>query len=189
MRGVEIIGPIQTERLMLRPFRREDFEALLEIRSNPQGARYLYWGPQSEEEVRGTLEQKIASRAIRAEGDVLALAAVLKASEELVADLILRLVSVEHLQGEIGFIVHPKHQGLGYATEAARPLLRIAFDELGLHRVVGRLEARNLASARVLEKLGMRREAHFVENERVKGEWQSEVVYAMLEREWRGPVG
>jgi len=54
-----------------------------------------------------------------------------------------------------------------------------------LHRVIGRVEARNIASARVLEKLGMRREAHFVENELVKGEWQSELVYAILDREWR----
>jgi RimJ/RimL family protein N-acetyltransferase len=56
---------------------------------------------------------------------------------------------------------------------------------MGFHRVIGRTEARNLASARVLEKLGMRREAHLVENEWVKGEWQSELVYALLEHEWR----
>ena len=55
-----------------------------------------------------------------------------------------------------------------------------------MHRVIGRLEARNAASARVLERLGMRQEAHMIENEYVKGEWQSEVVYALLDREWRG---
>jgi len=92
--------------------------------------------------------------------------------------------SEENRQGEIGFIAHPAHHGHGYATEAARPLLRFAFETLGLHRVVGRLEPRNVASARVLEKLGMRLEAHLVENEWVKDEWQSELVYAMLAREW-----
>ena len=64
-------------------------------------------------------------------------------------------------------------------------MLRLAFDELGLHRVIGRTEARNVGSARVLEKLGMRREARLVENEWVRGEWQSEFVYAILDREWR----
>ena len=64
-------------------------------------------------------------------------------------------------------------------------MLAFAFEELGLHRVVGRLEPRNAGSARVLEKLGMRREAHLVENEWVKGEWQSELIYALLAREWR----
>jgi len=64
--------------------------------------------------------------------------------------------------------------------------LRIAFEEMGLHRVIGRAEARNAASARVLEKLGMRHEAHLAENEFVKDEWQSELVYAILDREWLG---
>jgi len=81
-------------------------------------------------------------------------------------------------------ITAPAHQGRGYATEASRALLDFAFETMGLHRVVGRAEARNLASARVLEKLGMRLEARLIENEWVKGEWQSEVVYAILDREW-----
>ena len=94
------------------------------------------------------------------------------------------LVVGEEGQGEIGFIFHPDHQGHGYATEAARALLAHAFDAYGLHRVYGRLEPRNVASARVLEKLGMRREALLIENEWVKGEWQSEAIYALLAREW-----
>jgi RimJ/RimL family protein N-acetyltransferase len=65
-------------------------------------------------------------------------------------------------------------------------VLAFAFEKLGLHRVIGRTEARNLGSARVLEKLGMRREAHLVENEWVKNEWQSELIYALLSREWSG---
>ncbi len=63
-------------------------------------------------------------------------------------------------------------------------VLDFAFGPIGLHRVIGRLEQRNVGSVRVLEKLGMRREAHLVENEWVKGEWQSELVYAILAREW-----
>ena len=106
-------------------------------------------------------------------------------SGELVGDVSLLWASEAHRQGELGFVLHPSHQGNGYATEASRPMLAFAFEELGLHRVVGRLEPRNAGSARVLEKLGMRREAHLVENEWVKGEWQSELVYALLAREWR----
>jgi RimJ/RimL family protein N-acetyltransferase len=94
------------------------------------------------------------------------------------------VVDPEHRQGEIGFIFHPDHQGHGYATEAARALIAHAFEHYGLHRVYGRLEPRNLASARVLEKLGMRREALLIENEWIKGEWQSEAIYALLAREY-----
>ena len=65
------------------------------------------------------------------------------------------------------------------------PLLALAFDDLGAHRVMGRLDARNTASARVLGRLGMRLEAHLVEDEWFKGEWSSTLVYAILDREWR----
>lgn len=159
------------------------------MHSRADVARYLYWHPRTEAEVRATLEKKVASRAIRSEGDVLAFAVVLKATNEVVADVVLQLISEEHRQGEIGFIVHPDHQGHGYATEASRALLQLAFEHLKLHRLAGHLEARNEASARVLEKLGMRREAHFIENEYVKGEWHSGLIFAILDREWRGVEG
>jgi RimJ/RimL family protein N-acetyltransferase len=174
--------PLETERLRLRPFAPTDFDALFAMQSRDDVARYLYWGARSRAEVRDALEKKIASTAIRAETDALALAAVLHRTGELVGDFVLWLHGPE--QGEIGFIVHPDHHGRGYATEAGRVLLGLAFEGLGLHRVIGCAEARNTASARVLEKLGMRLEAHLVENEWVKGEWQSELIYAMLDREW-----
>jgi RimJ/RimL family protein N-acetyltransferase len=183
--GFEVAARLETERLILRPFTPDDFDALFAMHSRPEVARYLYWGPRTEAEVRTVLEKKVAGRAIRSEGDVLAFAVVLKTTNEVVADMVLQFVSEEHRQGEIGYIVHPDHQGHGYATEACGAILRLAFEDLKLHRVVGHLEARNAASARVLEKLGMRREAHFVENEYVKGEWQSGLIYAILDREWR----
>jgi RimJ/RimL family protein N-acetyltransferase len=176
--------PLETERLLLRPFTAEDFDALYAIQSRDDVARWLYWGPLSEDEVRASLERKIGATTLVKEGDRLSLAVVLKSSSELIGEGSVFLLSAEHRQGEIGFVFHPDHHGHGYATETARLLLQLAFEEFGLHRVIGRLEPRNAASARLLERLGMRREAHFVENEFVKGEWQSELVYALLEREW-----
>ena len=109
---------------------------------------------------------------------------ILKESGELVGDFILHWTSEAHQQAEIGYIIHPDHAGHGYATEAGRVLLWIAFQDLGLHRVSGSTDARNSASGRVLKKLGMRQEAHLLENEFVKDGWQSEVIYAILDREW-----
>jgi RimJ/RimL family protein N-acetyltransferase len=182
---VEFVDPIETDRLVLRPLRDDDFDAVYAYESREDVTRWLYWGPRSPDEVRERLARKVGSRSIEAEDDVLSLGITRKGSDVLVGDLILALVSQEHRTGEIGFIVHPDHQGHGYATEAAEAVLRIAFDDVGLHRVIGRTEARNVGSARTLEKLGMRREAHLVENEWVRGEWQSELVYAILDREWR----
>jgi RimJ/RimL family protein N-acetyltransferase len=181
--------PIATERLLLRPFEAGDLDAMFAIWSRPDVVRFLYDEPRTRDETAEMLRVKIGRRSLRLDGDRLSFAIVLRSTGELVGDDLLALPSVEHRQGEIGFVVHPDHQGHGYATEASRPLLQIAFGQIGLHRVVGRTEARNAASARVLEKLGMRREAHFVENEFVKGEWQSELVYAILDRDWGSRSG
>jgi len=149
------------------------------MRSRGDGTRWLYGEPPTEAEVGEWLEGVIA----RPPETGVARAVELRTTGELVGHLTL-IVTPEHRQGEIGFIFHPDHQGHGYATEAARALIAYAFEHYALHRVYGRLEPRNEASARVLEKLGMRREAHLIENEWVKGEWQSEAVYALLAREW-----
>lgn len=176
---------IESERLVLRPFEGQDLASFARIQADPEVCRYLYWPPRDLEQSRAALSRKMGARAISAEGGSLALAVVSRSTGELVADLSLWLASEADAQGEIGFVVAPEHQGRGYATEAARLVLAIAFDGVGMHRVVGRLEVRNAASARVLEKIGMRREAELLENEWVKGEWQSEAVYAVLSREWR----
>jgi len=176
---------LESRRLLLRAFGEDDFRALYAMHSRPEVARYLYWEPRGEGEVRKALARKMAPFRLETDGDGVSFAVVLKSTSEVIGDCSVSLLSAEQRQGEIGFIFHPDHQGHGYATEAARLLMRFAFEELRLHRVIGRLEARNEPSARLLERLGMRREAHFVENEFVKGEWQSELVYAILEDEWR----
>ena len=176
--------PLRTERLLLRPWEPNDLAAMYEIQRDPEVCRYLYNEPLSLDETRERLERKIATDAFRAEGDWMGCAVTLADTGELVADASLAWTSAVHRQGEIGFAVHPAHQGRGYATELSVPLLAFGFEVAGLHRIVGRLEARNTGSARVLEKLGMRREAHLIENEWVKREWQSEIVYAMLAAEW-----
>jgi RimJ/RimL family protein N-acetyltransferase len=149
--------------------------------------RYLYEGPHDEDEVQRRLNLKVTQRSIERPGETLRLAVLLKANGRVIGDVVLTWVEDEHRQAEIGFVLHPDHQGKGYTTEAVSVLLRVAFEVLELHRVFGRTEARNVASAKVMEKLGMRPEAHFVENEFVKDEWQSEIVYAILEREWVPP--
>ncbi|MFC5185592.1 GNAT family N-acetyltransferase [Actinomadura harenae] len=178
------VYPIRTERLDLRPFRDEDLGALYAYQSLPEVARFLYWEPRSLEESRSFLREKQAADGWEREGDWLALAVVWRERAEVIGEINLQWSSRQDGSGEIGYIFNPAYHGKGFATEASRAVLRLAFEEAGLHRVVGRLDARNDASARVLERLGMRREALLVENEFVKGEWASELVYAMLRREW-----
>lgn len=176
--------PVQTARLDLRPFALPDLEPLLDIRSRPEVSRYLYDEPFDRDGLRAALVRKTRRTALVDAGDSLNLAVVVRETGALVGECSLGWRSAEHRQGEIGYILHPDHNGRGYATEAGAAMLAIGFEDLGLHRIVGRMEARNTASARVLERLGMRREAHLVHNERVKGEWNEELIYALLEHEW-----
>jgi RimJ/RimL family protein N-acetyltransferase len=89
-----------------------------------------------------------------------------------------------HRRAEVGYVFTPHAAGSGYATEATAAMVEIAFTVLGAHRVEARMDARNARSARVAERLGMRKEAHLRENEWVKGEWTDEVVYGLLAPEW-----
>ena len=121
-----------------------------------------------------------------AEGDWLSAAVTLRDGGALVGDVALHWVSELHRCGEIGFIVQPRAPGQRLCDRGCARAAAFAFETMGWHRLIGRTEARNTGSARVLEKLGMRLEAHLVENEWVKGEWQSELDYALLASEWRG---
>jgi RimJ/RimL family protein N-acetyltransferase len=178
--------PILTERLVLRLFTLDDLDALHAYQSLPDAVRYVPWEARTREESRVALDRKMATVWPSEDGEVLTVAVERQDTGEMIGDVILALKSNEHRQGEIGFIFHPDHGGRGYATEAADVVLRLGFDELGLHRIVGHCDARNGASAALMERLGMRREAHFRHNEVFKGEWGEEFVYAILDDEWRG---
>jgi len=176
--------PIETERLLLRAFEPGDLDALAAMHADPELVRWIPWGPRSRQEVVEVLERKLACTTIASAGDGLGIAPVVKATGEMIGDFTLQCVSREHQVAELGYLLPARHQGRGFAIEASVAILEMAFAELGFHRVIARIEARNEASVALAERLGMRREAHFVENEWIKGEWQSEVVYAILAREW-----
>jgi RimJ/RimL family protein N-acetyltransferase len=180
--------PLETARLQLRPFSPGDLEELYAFHSLPEVARFLYWEARNREQVRQVLEAKMGQTVLEDEGQGLALAVVLRGTGVVVGEVSLLWLSRRHRQGEIGFVFHPGYQGRGLANEAAEVLLGLGFEGLGLHRVIGRCDALNLPSARLMERLGMRREAHFIHNEIFKGSWGEELVYAMLEDEWRARV-
>jgi RimJ/RimL family protein N-acetyltransferase len=176
--------PLRTERLVLRAFRREDADALLVLHGDPEAVRYVPYGPRDRGQVVEVLERKTASTALQAEGDLLELAVERVDDGTLVGDLLLALRSVEHETLEIGYIFATAQQGRGYATEAVRALVDLAFTTCGARRLSARVDARNTPSQALLERLGFRLEATLVENEWFKGELTSETDYGLLAREW-----
>ena len=176
--------PIFTDRLALRPYQESDLDAVHDMLRRPEVVRYLYWDVKTRDEAADMLARRVTNDALRAEGDWLVLAVTLRETGAVLGDVILKWESQEHRQGEIGFVFHPDYHGKGYALEASRVVLRLGFEELGLHRIVGRCDARNTASSGLLARLGLRREAHLIQNEWVKGEWTDDLIYAMLASEW-----
>jgi RimJ/RimL family protein N-acetyltransferase len=177
--------PLRTARLLLRPLALEDTDALLSYRSLEEVCRFVPFEPMSRAMIMEKLEGRWAQTAFTPENSGVILGVELADSSRLVGDVTLFSHRELHRCAEIGWVFHPGHSGCGYATEAAAELMRLGFQELGLHRIVARVDARNGASLRLAERLGMRREAHLIENEWFKGEWTDEIDFAMLETEWR----
>ena len=176
--------PIRTERLVIRAFEREDVEPLLAIQSDPVAVRYVPYPPRDRAAVAAVLQRKIANTALRREGDLIELAVVLGEDGDLIGDVLLALRSVEHETLEVGYIFAPASGGRGYATEAVRATVDLAFGPLGARRIIARVDDRNAASCALLNRLGFRLEAHLIENEWLKGELTNEFDYALLAREW-----
>ncbi|MGX8273266.1 GNAT family N-acetyltransferase [Brevundimonas diminuta] len=173
--------PIETERLSLRAFRPDDFDAYYAYHALPEVYRYLYAAPPSAEEARKTLQ---TANAFTEDGDVSRLAVTLRADGTLLGELFLRLASKAALQAEIGYIFNPAFAGQGYAAEAVRALVGVCFSSLGLHRLYARLDTDNQGSIGLVERLRFRREAHLIQNDRFNGVWGDEFIYAVLAAEW-----
>jgi len=181
---MQLAFPLTTDRLVIRALTTDDLDRHHAIFSNADVVRYLYFGPFD----RDGAYEHLARRSIvdlPGEGAWINFGVEVKDEGVLIGELAMGFISETHKHYEVGYVFDPDYSGRGYATEGAAMIVELAFSGLGAHRVSGRLDARNAPSARVLEKLGMRREAHFLENEYVKGEWTDELAYAILAPEWR----
>jgi RimJ/RimL family protein N-acetyltransferase len=178
------VPPIETARLTLRPFTPDDLDDLYAYQSRPDVARYLQWEARDRAQARQALAEQCRETALDAEGDWVTYAVVWREVGRVVGEVGLKWLSRKHRGGETGFVFNPEFQGRGLATEATECMLALGFESLGWHRIIGCCYAGNTASARLMERLGMRCEAHLRHTEMVKGEWADELVYAMLDHEW-----
>ncbi|MFF0268903.1 GNAT family N-acetyltransferase [Kribbella sp. NPDC004536] len=176
--------PIETDRLILRRYVENDYDDLLKLQSNPDVTRFLLYDVRTPEQVREALNGRLADVPLDSDGQALTVAVILRDTGQHLGEVTLFLTSTEQRTGELGYVFHPESHGHGYAAEASVELLRLGFEELGLHRIIARLDARNDGSVKLLNRLGLRQEAHFVKNEYLKGEWTDELVFAMLFDEW-----
>jgi RimJ/RimL family protein N-acetyltransferase len=175
--------PIRTERMLLRDFRFDDFEAVHAYASDPEVVRYMPWGPNTPDDTREFLTRVIAQSAAQPRGEY-GLAIELSAEGPVVGSIALHPVDLANRTMMTGYCLRPDLWGRGMVFEAARALLDAGFGQLGLHRIFATCDVRNTGSWRVMEKLGMRREGLLREDRLIRGEWRDTFVYAVLAEEW-----
>ncbi|MFD0361300.1 GNAT family N-acetyltransferase [Nocardia sp. GCM10030253] len=180
--------PIATRRLLLRPATVADIDDIHAYKSQPEVCRYLPYEPMSREDVAERISGVWSRTELTEAGQALNLCVEETTSGRLLGDVVLFWRDAGNRTGEIGYVFSPRAAGHGYATEAAGALLGLGFEGLSLHRITAKVDARNDASTRVLERIGMRREAVHLQDWWSKNEWSDTVVYAMLEHEWRSQV-
>lgn len=176
--------PIETERLLLREYTVDDEAAVHEFASDPLVPRYDSWGPNTARQTREHMLRHIEEQRIWPRDDV-SLVAQLRTERKVIGSVRLWVVDTENRCAELGYTFNRSYWRNGFATEAASALLAVAFRELNLHRVAATCDTRNTGSWRLMEKIGMRREGHFMRDKFQKGEWRDSFLYAMLDEDWR----
>jgi ribosomal-protein-alanine N-acetyltransferase len=174
---------LRTKRLLLRDFRETDWEAVHVYASDPEVVKFMAWGPNKEEETKEFVRKAIKYQEERPRLHF-DLAAVLKADDTLIGGCGLDVTGSVDRAGSIGYCLNRLYWSAGLASEAAEALLSYGFEQLGLHRIWATCDQENLASSRVMGKVGMKREAQLRENVWMRGKWRDSLVYAILDREW-----
>lgn len=174
---------IATDRLILREFVSDDWPAVLAYQRDPRYLRFYRWTDRTETEVRDFVQMFVGQQEQEPRRKF-QLAITLTDDERVVGDCGIRRKPEQDREADIGYERAPEYWGQVYATEAALAIVAFGFRELELHRISSWCIADIAASARVLEKVGLRPEGRLRENEYFKGRWWDTLLYGILESEW-----
>jgi RimJ/RimL family protein N-acetyltransferase len=186
LRGKIMFAEIITQRLALRDLEANDGPRIFSYHRRPEVSEFQSWGTESVDVVQSFI-RSLATMQPGTPGKWYQVGIYLLDGGKLVGDCGFRTLTDDPEQVEIGMTLAPEFQGQGFATEAARALLDYLFVTLDKHRVFGSVDPRNVSSLKLLERLGMRKEAHFVKSLRFRGEWVDDMIFALLAEEWKHP--
>ena len=177
--------PVETNRLVLRSFERRDIEALSQYHALPAVQRYAFTKTRDVEQVEAALKVMLGHTNLQRAGDTLTLAMIRKSDNQLLGHVSLHWTDSTASQGEVRFLINPVYAGFGFAGEALSALFDLAFERFNIHRLLVRCDGRNHNSIKLMQQLGMRLEAHYREHALFQGEWDEELHFAILDREWQ----
>jgi len=177
--------PLESEHLIYRQFERGDLDAVSRYHTLPNVQRYVERPTRTGADVAYALDIMRNQVSLQRPGDTIALAFLTKGDQRLVGQVALHWSDATAGQAEVRFVIDPALSGKGYLSEALTSVFDIAFQQFGIHRIFVRCDGRSHHSMKLLQRLGMRLEAHYREHALFQGEWDEELHYAVLDREWR----
>lgn len=175
---------ITTPRLIFSEYTESDFEGVHAYAQDPETVRFMTWGPNKPEVTRDFIQMAISQQAVEPRVNY-HFVVRLRESDQIIGGCGIHIRQPAHRGAEIGYCFNRQFWGQGYATETLNALLQFGFEELKLHRIIATCDPRNIGSERVMQKNGLRKEAHFIQELWQKGEWRDSLLYAILESEWK----
>jgi RimJ/RimL family protein N-acetyltransferase len=173
---------LETNRLVIRPLTLNDKKEFFEYRRDKEINKYQGWIPETMKDVEvfiGKISEQINLPETWFQFIILE-----KETQKIVGDLGIHFIDSENKQVEIGCTLNKNFQNNGFATESLKRLIDYLFDELSKHRIITSIDPDNKNSIRLVERIGFRKEAHFVESLFINGKWVDDLIYALIEKDW-----
>ncbi|MFZ4929448.1 GNAT family N-acetyltransferase [Chryseobacterium sp. Mn2064] len=173
---------VYTERLLLRDITLEDKQALFDYRSDAEANKFQSWIPESLEDVESFIHRN--AKEFNQPESWYQLLITDKETKAVLGDVGIHFFGSENLQVELGITLNQSFQGKGYASETLKGIIDFLFNDLHKHRIMASIDPDNTDSMKLMERIGLRKEGHFVKSLFWKNNWVDDVIYAVLREEW-----
>ncbi|WP_313893046.1 GNAT family protein [Psychrobacillus sp.] len=169
-------------KIILREMEERDWEDVHKYASKEIVCQYQPWGPNNEQQTKDFVNEVLADA--KKEGRTRFVFSIIdKENESMIGAGEFNIRDLANKTGEIGYIVNPDFWGNGIATEVAKLLIEFGFKQLQFHRIYATCDPRNIASSKVLEKVGMTKEGLLRENILLKDGWRDSFIFGILEQD------
>lgn len=173
---------LETERLLIRDLTLDDKQAVFNYRSDAEANKFQSWIPETLEDVEQFIERN--NKEFNQPESWYQVLITEKDSKAVIGDIGIHFFGSENLQAELGITLNKDFQGRGYASEALKGVINFLFSDLKKHRIMASIDPENIDSLKLMERIGFRKEGHFVKSLFWKNNWTDDVIYALLREEW-----
>lgn len=173
---------LETERLLIRDLTLDDKQAIFNYRSDAEANKFQSWIPETLEDVEQFIERN--NKEFNQPESWYQVLITEKDSKAVIGDIGIHFFGSENLQAELGITLNKDFQGRGYASEALKGVINFLFSDLKKHRIMASIDPENIDSLKLMERIGFRKEGHFVKSLFWKNNWTDDVIYALLREEW-----